>query len=166
MLVPVSGDRGGYRWDPITKITQKNYTGDVYSLAVPDGEHYVADGILTHNCLYGWVKGKGRPGFYGTRNQGTVWDVPRERGEGRKTEHPTQKPVELFARAINNSTRPGQIVLDPFGGSGSSLIAAAHTGRIARTLEISPVFADLIRRRWTRYAEKNGLVVGSGGLDG
>jgi DNA modification methylase len=72
-------------------------------------------------------------------------------------EHPTQKPVELPARAITNSTDPGDVVLDLFGGSGSTLIAAAKTGRRAVLVELDPGYCDVIRQRWARFAEKAGL---------
>ncbi|MFN3298307.1 DNA-methyltransferase, partial [Caldimonas sp.] len=62
--------------------------------------------------------------------------------------HPTMKPVELVERAIRNSSRPGDVVLDPFGGSGTTLIAAEKSGRIARLIELDPKYVDVIVRRW------------------
>ncbi|MFX6097899.1 DNA methyltransferase, partial [Acinetobacter baumannii] len=62
--------------------------------------------------------------------------------------HPTMKPVELVERAIRNSSRPGDVVLDPFGGSGTTLIAAEKCGRIARLIELDPKYVDVIVRRW------------------
>jgi DNA modification methylase len=58
------------------------------------------------------------------------------------------KPVELVERAIRNSSRPGNVVLDPFGGSGTTLIAAEKSGRLARLIELDPKYADVIVRRW------------------
>jgi DNA modification methylase len=58
------------------------------------------------------------------------------------------KPVELVERAIRNSSRPGDVVLDPFGGSGTTLIAAEKAGRVARLIELDPKYADVIVRRW------------------
>jgi len=62
--------------------------------------------------------------------------------------HPTMKPVELVERAIRNSSRPGNVVLDPFGGSGTTLIAAEKSGRLARLIELDPKYVDVIVRRW------------------
>jgi DNA modification methylase len=58
------------------------------------------------------------------------------------------KPIELVARAIRNSSRPGEVVLDPFGGSGTTLIAAHHEDRVARTIELSPNYCDVICSRY------------------
>ena len=66
--------------------------------------------------------------------------------------HPTMKPVELVERAIRNSSRPGDVVLDPFGGSGTTLIAAEKSGRQARLIELDPKYVDVIVRRWQEYA--------------
>ena len=82
----------------------------------------------------------------------------------KSTIHPTMKPVNLVSMLIKNGSERGDLVFDPFMGSGSTLIAAAMTGRKAAGVEYSPVYCDAIRRRWTRYAKENGLEVGSGGL--
>lgn len=93
----------------------------------------------------------GRTVFIYTENkQSTVWEVARES----KTEHPTQKPVELAVRAIENSTQPGEIVLDFFAGSGTTLIGAEITGRIAYVVELDPKYCDVIIKR---YAKIKGL---------
>ena len=65
--------------------------------------------------------------------------------------HPTMKPVELVERAIRNSSRPGNVVLDPFGGSGTTLIAAEKSGRVARLIELDPKYVDVIVRRWEDF---------------
>ena len=75
------------------------------------------------------------------------------------------KPVELLATLIKNSTKSEDLILDPFGGSGSTLIAAARTGRTARLCELDPHYCDVIRRRWTKWAKENGYAVGTGGLE-
>ena len=64
------------------------------------------------------------------------------------------KPVELVERAINNSSKLGEMVLDGFGGSGSTLIAAEKTGRVARLIELDPKFCDVIVKRWEEYTGK------------
>ena len=66
-------------------------------------------------------------------------------------DHPTTKPTALFERLILNSTRRGGVILDPFAGSGTAAIAAERTGRDARLVEIDPIYADVIRRRWAQY---------------
>jgi len=110
---------------------------------------------------YGWVPGAAhRPPQ--DRTQVSVWDIKRPR---KSADHQTMKPVELYERMINNSTAPGEIVLEPFGGSGTTLIAAAKTGRICRAMEIAPRYCDVIRRRWTKFARDNGVEPGSGALD-
>lgn len=95
----------------------------------------------------------------------TPQDVIYEKKPPRNAEHPTMKPVEILARLIRNSTKSEDIVLDPFGGSGSTLIAAAKTGRTARLCEIDPHYCDVIRKRWTAWAKENGYAVGTGGLE-
>ncbi len=94
--------------------------------------------------LYGWKQGTDH--FWcGARDQGDVWfhDKPRVNDL-----HPTMKPVELVERAITNSSKSRDIVLDLFGGSGSTLIAAERTGRSARLMELDPKYADVIVERW------------------
>jgi DNA modification methylase len=65
--------------------------------------------------------------------------------------HPTMKPVELIERAITNSSRPGDTVLDPFSGSGSTVIACEKIGRQGRLIELDPLYVDVSVRRWQRY---------------
>lgn len=94
--------------------------------------------------LYGWKLGAAHHALE-DRTQDTVWECPRP---ARSEEHPTMKPVELFARAIRNSSDPGEVVLDPFAGSGTTLMACEQTGREARLVEIDPAYCDVIARRW------------------
>lgn len=100
--------------------------------------------------LYGWKPGAPHHAVE-DRTQTTVWDVDRPK---RNDEHPTMKPVPLITRALQNSTNAGDVVLDVFGGSGSTLIAAARTGRRARLVELDPKFCDVIRQRWDRFQAK------------
>lgn len=109
---------------------------------------------------YGWNPGGPHLGIK-DRTQTTVWDFDRP---SRSEDHPTMKPVELYERMMNNSTLRGQIILEPFGGSGTTLIAAARTGRICRAMEIAPRYCDVIRRRWTKFATENNIDPGSGAL--
>lgn len=78
--------------------------------------------------------------------------------------HPTVKPVALVADAIMDCSKRGQIVLDGFGGSGSTLIAAEKTGRLARLVEYDPVYCDTIIRRWEAYTGKQARLACSGEL--
>lgn len=98
--------------------------------------------------------------WVGASDESTLWEVKRD---AQNTMHPTQKPVELACRAIKN--HDVKIVIDAFAGSGSTLIAAAMTGRICRTMEISPRYCDVIRRRWTKFAKENNMQPGSGALE-
>lgn len=94
--------------------------------------------------LYGWPEG-GERHWCGDRDQGDVWQIKKPQ---KNDLHPTMKPVELVERAIRNSSRAGNVVLDPFGGSGTTLIAAEKSGRLARLIELDPKYVDVIVRRW------------------
>jgi site-specific DNA-methyltransferase (adenine-specific) len=84
----------------------------------------------------------------------------------RSIDHPTVKPLSIISDLIKKLSLKDEIVIDPFGGSGTTLIAAAQTGRRARLVELDPKYCDVIRRRWTRYAKENNLEAGAGALDG
>ena len=94
--------------------------------------------------LYGWKAGS-QHYWCGARNQGNVWNFDKP---ARNNLHPTMKPVALVERAISNSSKHRDTVLDPFGGSGTTMIAAERTGRRAVLLEIDPAYVDVIVRRW------------------
>jgi DNA modification methylase len=98
--------------------------------------------------LYGWPAGHDRY-WCGARDQGDVWFIDKP---ARNALHPTMKPVALVERAIRNSSKTRDIALDPFGGSGSTLIACDKTGRQARLLELDPKYCDVIVRRWQDWA--------------
>lgn len=97
--------------------------------------------------LYGWRADK-KHYWCGDRDQSDVWEYNKP---VKNDLHPTMKPVELVERAILNSSKPGDIVLDGFGGSGSTLIAAEKTRRKARLMELDPKFCDVIIKRWEEY---------------
>jgi DNA modification methylase len=103
--------------------------------------------------LYGWPEGKQRH-WCGDRDQGDVWPIKKP---AKNDLHPTMKPVELVERAIRNSSRPGDRVLDPFAGSGTTLIAAEKSGRIARLIELDPKYVDVIVRRWEEWTGKTAI---------
>jgi DNA modification methylase len=98
--------------------------------------------------LYGWREG-GSHFWCGERNLGDVWNIKRPMAN---LEHPTMKPVELVERAIRNSSKPGALVLDPFAGSGTTLIACHKSERRAAVLELDPKYCDVIIRRWQAFA--------------
>jgi DNA modification methylase len=93
-----------------------------------------------------------------------VWEFERVTGDERHG-HATPKPVEMMKRCMLSSLPKGGVVIEPFAGSGSTLIGAAVTGRVCRTMEISPRFCDVVRRRWTKFAKENNMTVGTGGLE-
>lgn len=90
----------------------------------------------------------------GAEQQSTVWQVGRDTGY----EHPTQKPVELARRAIENSSQPGEIITDGFLGSGTTLIGAEMTGRRCYGVELDPVYAEVIVRRWEKFTGRKALL--------
>jgi len=98
--------------------------------------------------LYGWPEGSSRH-WCGDRDQGDVWNIKKP---ARNDLHPTMKPVELMERSIRNSSRPGEVVLDCFGGSGSTLIAAEKAGRRCFMMELDPKYCDVIVRRWQEFS--------------
>jgi DNA modification methylase len=97
---------------------------------------------------YGWREGVKRH-FAGGRDQGDVWKIERPSDSPL---HPTCKPLPLMERAIENSSQPGDIVLDPFLGSGSTLIAAERTGRICYGLELDPHYCSMVLARWEAFS--------------
>lgn len=107
-------------------------------------------------CLYGWKDGASHY-WASDRKQTTVleFDKPQRNGE-----HPTMKPVPLFRYQIENSSKRGQVVLDPFGGSGTTLVAAEECGRIAYTMELDPKYCDVIIARWEKLTGEKAELVG------
>jgi DNA modification methylase len=142
-------------------------------------------------CMMGWVKGS-KPPHDGGHAHNSVWEISdlkavdldgmsKEQlvsmimgstsiwevdweGKGRVVgnEHPTQKPVEIFARPMRKHTRPGDVVFEPFSGSGSQLIAAEQLGRKCRAIDLQPVFVDVAIRRWQRFTGKAAILEGDG----
>jgi DNA modification methylase len=100
-------------------------------------------------CLYGWMD-NGSHSWYSDRKQTSVWKFDKERVEG----HTTPKPVALVERAINNSSKGGDLIIDLFGGSGSTMIAAEKIGRQARLMELDPKYCDVIVKRWEDFTGK------------
>ena len=108
--------------------------------------------------LYGWKDGTDHY-WCGARDQGDVWffDKPHKNDL-----HPTMKPVALVERAIRNSSKSRDIVLDPFGGSGTTMIAAEHAGRRARLIELDPKYVDVIVQRWQQQSGRSAMLDSDG----
>lgn len=101
-------------------------------------------------CLYGWKEGAGHL-WAADRKQTTILEFEKPSRNG---EHPTMKPVALFEYQLLNNTKGGDQVLDSFGGSGTTLIAAEKNGRVARIMELDPKYCDVIVRRWQDFTGK------------
>ena len=138
-------------------------------------------------CCYGWKPGAGHY-FIDNRSQRTVFEdetpdfdsmtkaelkellqkvcalpstVIREDKQLRSADHPTMKPLKLMGRLIRNSTRPGEVVLDLFGGSGSTLMAAEQLGRVCYSIELDPCYIDVIIKRWEEYTGEKAQYLGN-----
>jgi DNA modification methylase len=108
--------------------------------------------------LYGWPEGQSHY-WCGERNQGDVWLIDKPHTNDL---HPTMKPVALIERAILNSSRRGDIVLDPFGGSGSTILACDKAGRRGYLMEVEPRYCDVIIRRWEKFTGKHAKLTSTG----
>lgn len=106
-----------------------------------------------HEFIF-YVKGGA---WYGDKAQSDVWYMSR--GATGQYVHPTQKPVELIEKAINNSSKSGDIILDVFGGSGSTMIAAEKIGRESRLMELDPKYCDVIVTRWEEFTGKKAQLI-------
>ena len=113
------------------------------SLTMSQGDYHSQN----EPCLYGWKEGSGRVRVK-DRKQTTIWKCDRT---DEKKVHPTMKPVELCQRAIENSSDVNGIVLDLFGGSGSTLIACEKSARDCRMMELDPKYCDVIIKRWQEF---------------
>lgn len=107
---------------------------------------------ITESCLYGWTPGAAHR-WFNDRSQTNAlkFDKPRCNDV-----HPSMKPVEMLVYLVKNSSARGDVVLDNFGGSGSTLIACEQTGRLCRTMELDPKYCDVIRRRWAEFTHGEG----------
>lgn len=110
--------------------------------------------------LYGWKRGKGKHAFFGDRTKTTIWKIDRDVQAQYK--HPTQKPTALVQEAIKNSSEPGQIIYDPFVGSGTTIIAAEMTARRCIAIEIDPAYVQVAIERWQTFAGKQATLEGDG----
>lgn len=124
------------------------------SLTLSQGDYHSQN----EPCLYGWKEGSGRVRVK-DRKQTTIWKC--DRTDEAKV-HPTMKPVELCQRAIENSSEVNGIVLDLFGGSGSTLIACEKTARDCRMMELDPKYCDVIINRWQAFTGQEATLEGDG----
>ena len=109
-------------------------------------------------CLYGWKDGAGH--LWATdRKQTTILEFDRPSRSG---EHPTMKPVALFEYQMLNNTKGADVVLDLFGGSGTTAIAAEKNGRISRLMELDPKYVDVIVKRWQEFTGKSATLESDG----
>ena len=106
-------------------------------------------------CLYGWKSGASH-NWYADRKQTTVLDFDRP---SRNAEHPTMKPIPLFDYQIQNNTKKGDIVLDLFGGSGTTLMACEQSGRTCYINELDPKYVDVIINRWEQFTGQKAVLV-------
>ena len=104
-------------------------------------------------CLYGWKEGAAH-NWYSDRKQSTILEFDKPL---RNEEHPTMKPIELFCYLIKNSSKQRDIVGDPFGGSGTTLISCEKTWRQARVIELGENYADVHIKRYIKYMNDNKL---------
>ncbi len=105
-------------------------------------------------CLYGWKPGAAH--YWGTdRKQTTILEFDRP---SRSNDHPTMKPVELFQYQVENSSKPLEVVLDSFGGSGTTLIVCQQTNRKARIMELDPKYCDVIVSRWENFTGRKAVL--------
>lgn len=112
-------------------------------------------------CLYGWKK-NGKHQWYTGRKETTIWEFDKPKKNG---DHPTMKPIPLLAYPIMNSTMSNAVVLDPFGGSGSTLITCEQTDRICFTIELDEKFCDVIVKRYIeQVGSSEGVTVQRDGL--
>src|SRR5690625_4661570 len=153
-----------YQHEPI--LTAESPTGDTDT---DEGEAAEGDEVKTHTpVLYGFKNGgagrlgRGGPRWYGDNRGTTVIEVPKPPAN---RDHPTMKPVDLILPMLRRSVKRGGVVLDPFGGSGSTLIAADIRKARARIVELDPRYCDVIARRWQQLAGKLPIRDGRGEHD-
>jgi site-specific DNA-methyltransferase (adenine-specific) len=139
-----------------------NTSADFYQALLQAGKKPSAQIIWVKNIMaggFGDYRGKHEPCIYcsggknawhGGRDQHTIWNVDRERNY----QHPTQKPVALAEKALGNSSKSGDMIIDFFGGSGSTLIACEKQNRHARLMELDPKYCDVIVKRWEEFTGK------------
>ena len=107
-------------------------------------------------CLYGWKSGASHL-WSSDRKQTTVFNFDKP---NRNAEHPTMKPIALFDYQIKNNTKPEDVVLDTFSGSGTTIIACEQNGRNACCMELDPKYVDVIIDRWEKFTGDKAVKIG------
>jgi hypothetical protein len=154
--MPIACDE--FSWVTVTGNDATPFSGLVYSMDVDRDLHYVADGLVTHNCWYAARPGSAQ--WKGDRKQSTLWQIPAREGPG--FEHGTQKPVECMKRPIENNSSPGQAIYEPFSGSGTTIIAAEITGRVCHAIELLGTYVDVAVQRWQAFTGEAATLDGDG----
>lgn len=157
-------------WD--SKRPSQSIFGLILAFGVPTliwGGNYFADLLPASRGWVYWSKGQDglsmSDGELAWTNQHKpLRSVTVNRAALQGSQHPTQKPLQVIVFSLEY-IEAGQVVFDPFGGSGTTLIACAQTGRVARLIEIDPRYCDVIRRRWTKWAREAGVDPGPGRLE-
>lgn len=144
-----------------------NTSNDFYQALQQVGKKPSAQIIWVKNQMaggFGDYRGKhepciycsgGKSAWHGGRDQHTIWNIDRERNY----QHPTQKPVALAEKALKNSSKSGDIVIDFFGGSGSTILGCEKQNRHARLMELSPAYCDVIVKRWEDFTGKKAVLL-------
>jgi hypothetical protein len=159
MQVPIPTHGEDFQWRSITNVTFEDFNGPVYSMNVERDHHYIADGIVTHNCYYAVRKGK-TAHWTGDRKQSTLWQI--DKAPKNMTGHSTEKPVECMLRPIENNSSPGQAVYDPFAGAFTTGIACETSGRSCHAVELKPAFVDVSVKRWQTLTMQDAILESTG----
>jgi hypothetical protein len=117
-------------------------------------------GSLEQGPLFYAVRDGHTGHWTGDRKQTTLWQIDKPRVS--ETGHSTQKPVECMRRPIENNSSPGQAVYEPFSGSGTTIIAAEMTARVAHAIEITPAYVDVAVKRWQDFTGQQAVLDGDG----
>lgn len=159
MQIPKPSAGDDFEWATVTGNDATPFSGLVYSMDVDKDLHYVADGLVTHNCWY--AVRKGATGHWqGARDQATLWPIGTGGDEDAATVHGTQKPVECMRRPMLNNSAPGDLVYEPFSGSGSTIIAAETIGRICFAMDLDARYVDVAVRRWQSFTGRAAVLAG------
>ncbi len=126
----------------------------------PDSPKHCGD-QETGNCIGSTHRNTGKGHWSGDRKQSTLWSIP-SRDQDAQTVHGTQKPVECMRRPMLNNSSPGQVVYEPFCGSGTTLIASESTGRACYAMELDPAYVDVAVLRWQAFSGKAAVLEGDG----
>lgn len=147
--------RGAYHWRHEPAFYAVKPGADDGWAAVPEHERFVPD----HEVASYTVRKGETAGWAGDRKQSTVWQIEHIKSE---TGHSTQKPVECMRRPIENNSKPGDMVYEPFSGSGTTLLAAEMTGRVCLAVELSPQYVDVAVKRWQAFVGRAATQEASG----